>query len=524
MRRTHTFFAALALAAAVTGGLVHGQANNGAQHPVSALQAPSTAVPAPPANADPTVQRGRYLVMLGDCMACHTQAGGAPFAGGRGVETPFGTLLSANITPDRDSGIGAWSADQFYRALHEGMDANGHHLYPAFPYNYYTGVTREDSDAMFAYFKSIPPVPHAFERNRLPFPFNQRWLLVFWNWLFLDKGPYQADASKSPQWNRGAYLVETLGHCQACHTAKNFLGAPKKGDAFRGGIFGEWFAPDITANQRTGIGAWNDDALREFLRQGMNVHSAASGEMGEVVAFSTGQMNDADLQAVVTYLRGIPASPQAAIAQADAAVMKQGAAIFQDSCSACHRMDGSGVPRLFPPLQHDANLQQSDPTTTIHYILGGTRKVPNDRAPTALSMPAYDWKLDDQQVAAVATYVRNSWGNAAPPVKPEDVAKLRGKLPAAQHTPAQEEQAGTLAHPGPNTMGPAGTDSRDNGTAQAGKAASDTTLIPATHGQAAAPAASGGARPASSGTGGGGAKPRPGAGGHPAGAPSPGPG
>jgi mono/diheme cytochrome c family protein len=546
MRRTHLLVSALAAGAVATGGLVYGQSNNNGQQP-------STAVPAPPANGDATVQRGRYLVALGDCMACHTQAGGAPFAGGRAVQTPFGTLFSANITPDKDSGIGDWTADQFYRALHEGIDDEGHHLYPAFPYNYYTGVSRADSDAMFAYFKSLQPVRHDFERNKLPFPFNQRWLLTFWNWMFLDKGPYKADPSKSAQWNRGAYLVQTLGHCEACHTAKNFLGAPKHDQAFRGGTFATWYAPDITGNRRAGIGGWTDDALREFLRQGMNVHSAASGEMGEVVAFSTSQMNDQDLQAVVTYLRGLPASPEPEVAQPDAAVMKQGQAIFQDSCSACHRMDGSGVPRYFPPLQQDANLQQSDPTSVLHFILGGTRKVPNDRAPTPLAMPAYDWKLDDQQIAAVATFVRNSWGNRAAPVSADQVARLRKQLPPPHGTPAQADSsvaAGKpMTSPNPETLAPAGTDSRDNGTPQAGRAATDTALIPATHASAAGngsggagPAnggdasgagsasgggtASGGATASGSGgasAGGGGTKQHQ-KGGHPAGVPTPGPG
>ncbi|MBK6007366.1 cytochrome c [Ramlibacter ginsenosidimutans] len=531
--------------------------------PKSAPQQPAPSVQPPTGTSDVQVQRGKYLVALGDCVACHTQQGGARFAGGRAVQTPFGTIYSANITPDKDTGIGDWTADQFYRALHEGIDDEGHHLYPAFPYNYYTGITREDSDAMLAYMKSIPAVRHDFERNQLPFPFNQRWLLTFWNALFLDKGPYQANPSKSPQWNRGAYLVQTLGHCEACHTAKNFLGAPKHDQAFRGGTFGTWYAPDITGNRRSGIGGWTDDALREFLRQGTNVHSAASGEMGEVVAFSTSQMNDDDLQAVITYLRGLPASPEPEVKQPDQAVMKQGEAIFQDTCSACHRMDGQGVPRFFPPLQQDANLQQSDPTSVLHFILAGTRKVPTDRAATPLAMPAYDWKLGDQQIAAVATFVRNSWGNRASPVTAEQVDKLRKQLPRPQGTPAQADTSAAggnpLAHPGPETLGRAGTDSRDNGTPNAGRAATNTALIPATHASDAASAAGGG-NPATgggtsgagstsgggstagggstsgggtsgsgtsgtsggAGAGGGGAKQQ--QGGHPAGVPSPGPG
>jgi mono/diheme cytochrome c family protein len=327
----------------------------------------------------------------------------------------------------------------------------------------------------------------------------------------------QADTSKSPQWNRGAYLVQALGHCEACHTAKDFLGGPKKGENFRGGLFGTWFAPDITSNHHTGIGGWTDDELREFLRKGLNVHSAASGEMGEMVAFSSSQMTDDDLNAVIAYLRGIPAAPEEKVAQPDAGVMKQGEAIWQDTCSACHRMDASGVPRYFPPLAHNADLQQRDPTTILHYILAGTRRVPNDRAQTPLSMPAYDWKLDDQQVAAVATYVRNAWGNSAPAVKADDVRKLRAQLHFDNVLPAQNPpHPGDMAHPGPNTLAPAGSDSRDNGTANAGRAApSDDKLQ-----QAAGPSGSGGSG-GQSASGGGQKKQGKG---HPAGVPTPGPG
>jgi mono/diheme cytochrome c family protein len=500
----------------------------------SAPQATATAGASAPATKTP-MSRGEYLVALGDCVACHTEPGGERFAGGLPVATPFGTILSANITPDKDTGIGGWTADQFYRAMHEGVDDEGKHLYPAFPYNYYTKVTREDSDAMFAYLRTLKPVKHDFERNKLKFPFNIRSLMAVWNWMYLDKGPYQPDSSKSAAWNRGAYLVEGLGHCQACHTPKTMMGGPKKGKAFQGGVFGDWFAPDITENQRVGIGGWKDDALHEFLRHGNNVHSAATSEMGDVVAFSTSLASDDDLKAIMTYLRSVGASPDASVSAPDGAVMKQGQAIWQDSCSACHRMDGQGVPRFFPPLQHDANAQQTDPTTVLHYILAGSRKVPTGGAPTPLSMPAYSWKLDDAQVAAVATYVRNSWGNSASAVTADEVKKLRGELKVAEkvaHPPAL-----TMAHPGPGTLSTANTDSRDNGTAHAGRAAPSNDAIasgpsattatgtnasgagPAGAASAAggSPAANTGQGAASSSGGSGGSKQK----GHPAGVPTP---
>jgi mono/diheme cytochrome c family protein len=499
--------------------------------PKPSPQTPTPAVRQPPETSAAQVERGKYLTQLGDCMACHTQEGGARFAGGRPVETPFGTIVSANITPDRDTGIGGWNANQFYRAMHEGIDDQGKHLYPAFPYNYYTKVTREDADAIFAYLRSIPAVQHRFKRNELRFPFNIRALMAGWNAIFLNKGPYRPDPSKSAEWNRGAYLVEGLGHCQACHTPQDLMGAPKKDRAFQGGTFAEWFAPDITGNKRVGIGSWDDDSLREFLRRGTNVHSAASAEMGEVVAFSTSQMNDADLNAVITYVRSIGASPDRKVQPPDGAVMKQGEAIWQDACSACHRMDASGVPRYFPPLRQDANLQQPDPTTLVHFILTGTRKIPTNAAPTALSMPAFYWKLDDAQVAAVATYARNSWGNAASPVTAEEVKKLRAKL-KVEHVPPEHPAPTNLAHPGPNTFAPAGTDSRDNGTQNAGRAAPADLQIPTAATMGAAPAKGPGptAQGASSGTGsktgasGGGSNANEHGKGHPAGVPTGGPG
>jgi mono/diheme cytochrome c family protein len=441
-------------------------------------QQPAASVREPAAASAAQIERGRYLTAVGDCVACHTERGGARFAGGRPLQTPFGTVLSANLTPDEATGIGRYTADTFYRALHEGIDKDGWHLYPAFPYSYYTRVTREDSDAIFAYLRSIPKVEKQIDRNQLPFPFNIRGLMTFWNWLFLDEGPYRPDAAQSAEWNRGAYLVEGLGHCQACHTPRNFLGGSKTDEPFRGGKFALWFAPDITPNERTGLGRWSRDELLEFLRNGNNVHSAASAEMGEVVTFSTSQMNDADLAAVATYLHSLPASPSPDVAAPDEGVMRQGRAIWEDECSACHRMDGEGVAHLFPALKGNPNLQQRDPTTVLHFILAGTRRSPTAKAPTPLSMPAFYWKLNDEQAAAVATYARNSWGNQAGPVSARDVAKLRAQL-HFETLHQDEATAGSLRQPGPRTLAPADTDSRDNGTAHAGNAAAPEPARPA---------------------------------------------
>jgi len=418
------------------------------------------------------LDRGRYLTSLGDCVACHTEKGGARFAGGRPIETPFGTVLSANLTPDDATGIGRYTEATFYRALHEGIDKDGRHLFPAFPYNYYTNVTREDSDAIFAYLRTLPAVSKQIDRNHLRFPFNIRALTAIWNWLYLDRGPYRPNAEKSAEWNRGAYLAEGLGHCQACHTPRNSLGGAKKDEAYHGGTFGGWFAPDLTPNHRTGLGGWQRDALLDFLRDGINAHTAAAAEMGEVVAFSTSQMNDADRAALVTYLGDRPPSPDAQVVRPADAVMAQGKAIWEDECSACHRMDGSGVPRFFPPVKASANVQQANATTVLHYILAGAHRAPTDRAPTPFAMPAFYWKLDDDQIAAVATFARNSWGNQAAAVSADDVAKLRTKLRFGPSSiEAAEAATTTMNKPGPNTDAPPDTLSSDNGTPAAGRAA-----------------------------------------------------
>ena len=501
--RTHPLIALLVVTTAITTMTVFGQAAPPApavpakkpRHADAAIDArppASTAVPAwlvapaasaasaplaaasgpapqrPAANASP-IERGRYLAAAGDCAACHTTAGGAPFAGGRPLETPFGTVLSANLTPDA-TGLKSWNADQFYRAMHEGISANGDHLYPAFPYNYFTRMPRADTDALFAYLQSLPPVANKPDRNQLPFPFNIRALMSVWNLLYLDKTTFAPDPTRSEQWNRGAYLVEGPGHCAACHTPKTILGGPQKGRDFQGGAFGTWFAPDLTPNGRTGLGGWTRDETVAFLKTGRNAHASASGEMGLVVQDSTSQLADDDLQAIVAWLADRAASPAAQMTPPDPADMKAGEAIFVDECASCHLARGQGQALAFPPLAHSANAQQLDPTTSLHFILAGAQAVPTRAEPTAFTMPAFAWKLDDRQIAAVATYVRNNWGNAAPAVSADQVARLRSKL-AFDTNASGHTKATPLTRPGPNTLGTPGTDSRDNGTPQAGRAA-----------------------------------------------------
>jgi mono/diheme cytochrome c family protein len=380
------------------------------------------------------VERGRYLSVLGDCAGCHTAPGGAPFAGGLALETPFGRLVAPNITPDRETGIGSMTDDEFVAALHEGRSYNGKRLYPAMPYPAYTKMTRDDVLAIRSYFRTIAPVTNAVESNQLPFPLNIRLAMVFWNWLNFTPGRFQANPQKSAEWNRGAYLVEGAAHCGTCHTPKTLLGGDKADAPLMGATLQGWFAPNITADQHKGIGAWSKQDIVDYLKTGANSFTLASGPMAEAVTHSTSQMSDEDIAAIATYLKesgtGSGSSKPAAVAANDS-VMRAGAAIYKDGCAACHRDNGSGEAHLFPKLAGSALVQSDDPTTLAHVVLNGTRAVSTAGAPTGPAMPAFDWRLNDAQVAAVLTYIRNSWGNAAAPVTASTVANQRQSLAVA---------------------------------------------------------------------------------------------
>lgn len=374
------------------------------------------------------LRRGQSLVVAGDCMSCHLRAGGQPLAGGFGLHTPFGLIYSANITSDHRTGIGDWTSDQFYRAMHNGLDDHGANLYPAFPYPWFTHASRADDDAVLAYLKTTPAVDYTPPANRLPFPLNIRFLVKGWNLLFFRPRDFQVDPGQSAEWNRGAYLVTGVGHCGGCHTPKNFLGADKGGQQLRGGDLENWVAPDLTANPRTGLGGWSVDDIAEYLRTGRNARAGAGGTMGEVITYSTSLMPDQDRHAIAIYLKGQPASPTGAPQPADAGAMRRGAAIYSDACAACHLENGVGQPRFFPPLGHDAMLQQADPTGLEHLILAGSRVGPSPSRPSPLTMPSFAWKLTNEEIADVSTYIRNSWGNQASPVPAAKVGNLRRKL------------------------------------------------------------------------------------------------
>lgn len=384
--------------------------------------------------ADPdnyaAVSKGRALTIASDCVVCHTAPGGVPFAGGLGLETPFGTIVTPNITPDDGTGLGHWSADDFARAMHDGIRPGGVHLYPAFPYTYYTKLTREDTDAIYAYLRTLSPTEHLVDRNTLPFPFDIRASMAAWNALFFTPGTFVPDPQRSPEFNQGAYLVESAGHCGACHTPLNALGANKASQFLQANRIDQWTAPNITDDARLGIGKWSVADIVTYLRTGRNATSIASGPMAEVVAYSTSQMPDADLHAIATYLkeRGAAGSAAPTPLAASDPKMQTGAAIYTDTCSACHRRTGAGVVNMFPRLANNPIVQQDDPASLIHVVLTGVRGAATSAAPTGPAMPSLSYRLNDDQVAAVVTYIRNSWGNAAAPVQAGDVHQLRASV------------------------------------------------------------------------------------------------
>jgi mono/diheme cytochrome c family protein len=387
--------------------------------------------------ADPddyvAIMRGKALVTAGDCIACHTAPGGVPFAGGLALQTPFGAIMTPNITPDPATGIGSWSADDFARAMHEGKRPGGARLYPAFPYTSYTKVTRADTDAIFAYLRSLDPVSNSVNRNTLPFPFNIRASMAAWNTLFFTPGEFKPDPAKSEEFNRGAYLVEGLGHCGACHTPLNAFGANKADHYLQGGQVDNWTAPNITNDAQTGLGKWSVDEVVQYLKTGQARGVIASGPMKDVVENSTAKMPDADIKAIAVYLkgRGATGSPAPAPLAADDGRMKVGEAVFVDTCAACHVRSGEGIPHLFPKLAGATVAAQDDPSSLIRIIITGGRGAATDAHPTGPAMPSLGYRLSDEQIAAVVTYVRNSWGNAASPVTADAVKVLRAKVTGA---------------------------------------------------------------------------------------------
>jgi mono/diheme cytochrome c family protein len=389
----------------------------------------SASAPIAPAVADPqTIADGKYLAAAGDCVACHTAVGGTPFAGGTVINTGFGKLVGPNLTPDQATGIGSWSDAQFVRAVKYGVGHNGEHLYPGMPYIYFNQVPTADILKIRAYLNTLKPVDNQITANQLPFPFNIRLLMIGWNMLFFpNTGDYQPNPSQSAEWNRGAYLVQSLGHCAACHTDKNFLGGDRTGQELQGYVVDNMNAPNLTNDPHTGIGLWSADDIATYLKTGRNDYADASGPMADVVTNSTSQISLADDKAIGVYLKSLSGSNAPAatpIASSDPAMIA-GAAIYADECAACHTSGGTGLPGIFPALKNSPVVQADDAATITHIVLHGGQSVGTDAAPTASAMPAFGSILTNQQAADVLVYIRNAWGNAAPAVTADQVNKAR---------------------------------------------------------------------------------------------------
>lgn len=389
------------------------------------------------------VKQGEYLARAGDCVACHTAKDGQPFAGGLPMETPIGVIYSTNITPDK-TGIGDYSFEDFDQAVRHGVAKNGSTLYPAMPFPSYARVSDADMQALYAYFmKGVAPVVRDNQDSDIPWPLSMRWPLAIWRWMFAPSvEPSTVAAGGDPVISRGAYLVEGLGHCGACHTPRALTMQEKALSASDGSDFlagsaplEGWIAKSLRGDHKDGLGSWSEEQLVQFLKTGRSDRSAVFGGMSDVVVHSMQYMSEADLTAIARYLKSLPANdpkdqPHSYDQQVAEALWKgddskPGAAVYIDNCAACHRTDGHGYTRVFPALAGNPVLQSADATSLIHIVLKGGTLPATHSAPSTFSMPPFAWRLSDQEVADVVNFIRSSWGNQASAVQPGDVAALR---------------------------------------------------------------------------------------------------
>jgi mono/diheme cytochrome c family protein len=389
------------------------------------------------------IKQGEYLARAGDCVACHTAKGGKPFAGGLPMETPIGVIYSTNITPDK-TGLGDYSFEDFDKAVRHGVAKSGSTLYPAMPYPSYARVSESDMQALYAYFmKGVEPVAQANKDSDIPWPLSMRWPLTAWRWMFAPAvEDYQAVAGSDPVISRGAYLVEGLGHCGACHTPRALTMQEKAlsaqdGSAFLSGSapLEGWIAKSLRGDHKDGLGSWSEEQLVQFLKTGRSDRSAVFGGMSDVVVHSMQYLSQDDLTAIARYLKSLPAvdpkdQPHQYDKQVAQALWKgddsqRGASVYIDNCAACHRTDGHGYTRVFPALAGNPVLQTADATSLINIVLNGGTLPATHAAPSTFTMPAFAWRLSDQEVADVVSFIRGSWGNQGGPVKASDVADLR---------------------------------------------------------------------------------------------------
>lgn len=376
------------------------------------------------------VARGAYLARAGNCVACHSVPGDAPYSGGRAIETPFGTVFSSNLTPDDATGLGTWTAEAFWRAMHEGRSRDGRLLSPAFPYPNYTRVTRDDSDALFAYLRSLPAVAREPKSNTLRFPYNTQAAMRLWRALYFRSGSFEPDPQQSPEWNRGAYLVEGLGHCSACHTPRNSLGGPISAAEHAGGTIPMmgWEAPPLAESPP--IDEARAAELVVLLSGGNSANNVTNGPMAEVVFHSLQHLEPADIEAMVHYLqtlpyRGAPRSPRALPVNAATRqrYLVQGQWVYEIHCAECHGDSGEGRPYVYPPLAGNRLLLADSPRNAINVVLNGGFAPSTATNPHPYGMPAYANQLSREAIAAVLTYTRHAWGNEASAVSPVEVGR-----------------------------------------------------------------------------------------------------
>jgi mono/diheme cytochrome c family protein len=388
---------------------------------------PQASSPAPASAA--IIDRGAYLARAGNCAGCHTTTGGSAYAGGRGIETSFGTVFASNITPDDATGIGRWSPAEFWRAMHHGRSKDGRLLYPAFPYTSFTQVTREDSDALYAFLRSVAPVERANKPHALGFPYGTQAALAVWRALYFKPGNFEPDTELSPTWNRGRYLVEGLGHCSACHSGRNRLGATSADSLYGGGPMPDaaWYAPSLSNPKAAGVQGWPREEIVRLLKHGVSSNASVSGPMAEVVFDSTQHLRDDDLDAMALYLASLPTkeSPTVEVKVADSDVKTRGARLYGDHCASCHGDQGQGVRGIYPALAGNRAVTLAAPHNLVQTIRHGGFAPTTAGNPRPFGMPPFGQALDDNEVSAVATYIRQSWGNTAAPVSALDVLRIK---------------------------------------------------------------------------------------------------
>jgi mono/diheme cytochrome c family protein len=396
--------------------------------------------PAPTVSLGATsIERGRALVILADCRPCHTAQGGQDFAGGRAIPTPFGTFYSPNITPDTETGIGAWTSEDFWHALHNGYSRDGRPLYPTFPYTNYTKISRRDAQDMYDYLRTVQPARRAARPHQLEFPYNNEWLLKLWRRAYFRPGVYEPDGSRSAEWNRGAYIVEGLAHCSACHEARNSLGAARSTHNPAGGLVLNWYAPSLARPEEAGLQQWPQAEIAAFLARGRtgdaansSAHfAAAMGPMAEVIYESLQRAPAHELNAMAAYLKSIPESAAAASARdpvtqtANDATLDSGRKNYAKHCARCHGDNGEGRPPAALPLAGNRAVTMTNATNPARIVLYGGYPPGSASNPRPFGMPPFADALSNVEIAEILTYVRSAWGNQASAVTPNDVARNR---------------------------------------------------------------------------------------------------